>query len=544
MIRELSFDKEARNSLKEGVDALANAVRVTLGPKGRNVVIDKNFTTPHITKDGVTVAQEIQLEGRVPNIGAQMVKQIARKTADEAGDGTTTATVLAQSIFDEGLDALEAGYNPIDLQRGMQKAANSIVKYIEDVSVPVKDNLKEVAVVSTNGDHELGGIIAEIMEKIGREGTVTVENSNSHKTYYDIVEGQRYDSGYVSPYFATNTEKQSCEFKDTMVLVTNEKINDYLVIEPFVKVAHKSQKPLLIVCEEMSGQALALLLANKSQHGLQVCVIYAPGYAGQRAALLEDLAISTGATLIGQSYGNPFHVYNNNYDKAWNAFGYVEKCRVDRKGTVLIGGAIGSEAVAKRIEEVKAHRELEEDRMVRSRFDSRIATLSGGVAVLRIGGYSEVEIKEKKDRADDAIRAVQSSMEEGIVAGGGHTYICAKELVERPEYANDDEKEGGDIVFGAILAPFQHIAHNAGKDPYEIFEDGIDEQTGYDFRSDKYCNLMEEGIVDPAKVTRVALQNAVSIAALLLTTECVVYNKLTDLDVAMLQRGAQNNRFK
>ena len=542
MIKRITFDDDARGSLKEGVDALANAVKVTLGPKGRNVVIDKNFTTPHITKDGVTVAQSIELEDRVPNIGAQMVKNIARKTADEAGDGTTTATVLAQAIFNEGLDCLEQGYNPIDLQRGMQKAANSVVEYIKQEAKPV-DNLKEVAVVSTNGDEELGGIIAEILEKIGREGTVTVENSNSHKTYYEIVKGQRYDSGYISPYFATNVEKQSCEMTKPVILVTNEKITDYLTIEPFVKAAHANHVPLLIVCEEMSGQALHLLLANKTQIGLQVCVIYAPGYAGQRAALLEDLAVSTQATLIGQSYGRPFHLYNNDVQRAWDSLGYCEKAVVDRKGTVLFGDILSSEAVTKRIEEVKAHREAEEDPLVKTRFDSRIAMLTGGVAVLHIGGYSEVEIKEKKDRADDAIRAVQSSMEEGIVAGGGYTYLKASEEAKTPDYANEDEREGGSIVFDSIAYPFAQIAFNSGKDPDELLDE-MEDNHGYDFRNERYCDLMEEGIVDPAKVTRVAVQNAVSIASLLLTTECVVYNKLTDLDVAMLSKGAQMNRHK
>jgi len=540
MVRRVVFNADARQKLLSGISILANAVKVTLGPKGRNVIIDKNFITPHITKDGVTVAQDIILEERVPNIGCSMIKTIARKTAEEAGDGTTTATVLAHSIFSLGMKALDE-YNPIDIKRGMDKAVKSVTDYIKKVSTKVT-NLKEVAVIATNGDIEMGNLIAEIMGKIGKEGTVTVENSNSHKTYYEIVEGHKYDSGYISPYFVTNNDKQSVEFDNSMVLVTDEKINSYDVIEGFVQLCHSKGAPLLIICEEMSGQALYLLLANKANKGLQVCVTSAPGYGGQRKALLEDIAGSTGATLLGNSYGRPFHMYNGDKLKA-SVLGGAKRIVVNREGTIIIGGNASKDKIQNMISTIEQHRDLEPDKAVKELFTSRIARLKGGVAVLKVGGYSEVEVNEKKDRIDDAIRAVQSSMEEGIVAGGGTTYINAIGSINIKDAINVSEEKGMEIIKEALETPFNRIAINAGHDPKEIKKQ-ITTTIGYDFRDDEICDLLKKGIVDPAKVLRVALENAVSVSGLLLTTECIVYNKLTDIDVAMLAKGPQMNKHK
>src|SRR6056297_1969898 len=421
MIRNIKFKEEAREKLLAGVNTLADAVKVTLGPKGRNVVIDKNFTTPHITKDGVTVAQEVELEDRIENIAATMVKNVARKTADEAGDGTTTATVLAQDIFASGLKAIsDNSVNAISVKRGMDKTVNEVTSIIKEMSVPITEkSLKEVATISANGDEEMGSLIADIINAIGEDGTVTVEDSHTHETYYEIVDGQKYDSTYISPYFQTNTEKQSAELEKPAIFITNEKISKFGPIQKFVEFAYNNNKPLFIVCEEMVGEALHVLLANKQNRGLDVCVISAPGFAGQRAALLEDMAISTGAKLVGESYGLPLHLIKN----PSTVLGTSNKIICDRTGTVIINGASDENTIEKRISEIKKHRDLEEDIHVKTKFTERIARLEGGVAVLKVGGYSEVEVKEKKDRIDDAVRAVQSALQEGIVYGGGFTYV-------------------------------------------------------------------------------------------------------------------------
>jgi len=537
MIREVKSGEEARKQLLAGVDILANAVKVTLGPKGRNVIIDKNYSTPHITKDGVTVAQEIQLEDRIENMGATMVKNVASKTAQDAGDGTTTATVLAQAIFKQGMDALNENVNPIDLKRGMDKAVTDVTNFIKNKSIPVT-NISEVATISVNGDEDMGNMIAEVINAVGHSGLVTLGDSNTHETFYEIVEGQKYDSGYITPYFQTDTEKQTAELENPLILITNEKISQIGVLDRFVKFAHKHNKPLFIVCEEMTGEALHVLLANKQQRGLKVCVIYAPGFAGQRAALLEDMAISTGTNLIGDTYGSPFHLIT----KPEEFFGTAEKIIVDRSGTIILKGDATKGAVANRIKEVTAHRDLEDNSQVKERFNSRIATLSGGVAVLKVGGFSEVEVKEKKDRFDDGIRAVKSALEEGIVPGGGFTYLEAIDHNASIKNLPKDEKIGYSIVMGAIVEPFKTICNNAGKNSKNIHIKFNTTGKGYNFRTDKYVDLIKDGVVDPAKVTRVSLENAVSVAGLLLTTECVIKNKLTDLDIAMLSRGQEYNK--
>ncbi len=545
MVKNVLFGEEGREKLKVGVDTLANSVKVTLGPKGRNVIIDKNFTTPHITKDGVTVAQDITLNDRIENMGCTMVKNIARKTATEAGDGTTTATVLAQAIFNKGLKALTDNVNPIDLKRGMDRAVTGITTAIKNLSQPVKDNVIEVATISANGDEEIGGLVDEVIGAVGGDGTITVENSNNHETWYEIVEGQKYDSGYVSPYFITDVEKQTSELRNPYILITNEKITSYSVIQDFVQAAHSKHRAILIVCEEMGGEALHKLLANVSQKGLKACVTFAPAFAGQRVALLEDMAISTGATLIGDAYGRPFHHMNpKSNPKAMSALGTADRIIIDRTGTVIINGNSTKKELTQRVKEIKAHKELESNEQVKAKFSERIARLEGGVAVLHVGGFSETEVNEKKDRIDDAICAVRAALEEGVVPGGGFAYLTILDTVEKIGYENEDERLGGEIVFEAIKEPFKQIAENAGKNPEFILEHLTSLDAGYNFRTDEYVDLVEDGVIDPAKVTRVALENAVSVSGLLLTTECVVYNKLTDFDIAQLASGANMNKHK
>ncbi len=545
MVKDVLFGEEGREKLKVGVDTLANSVKVTLGPKGRNVIIDKNFTTPHITKDGVTVAQDITLNDRIENMGCTMVKNIARKTATEAGDGTTTATVLAQAIFNKGLKALTDNVNPIDLKRGMDRAVAGITTAIKGLSQPVKDNVIEVATISANGDEEIGGLVNEVIDAVGGEGTITVEDSPNHETWYEVVEGQKYDSGYVSPYFVTNIEKQTSELKNPYILITNEKITSFSVIQAFAQACHDEHRPILIVCEEMGGEALHKLLANVSQLGLKACVTFAPAFAGQRVALLEDMAISTGATLIGDAYGRPFHHMNpRSNSKAMSALGTADRVIIDRTGTVIINGNSTKEALTQRVKEIKAHREMESNEQVKEKFSERIARLEGGVAVLHVGGFSETEVNEKKDRIDDAICAVRAALEEGVVPGGGFAYLTILDTVEKIGYENEDERLGGEIVFEAIKEPFKQIAENAGKNPEFILEHLTSLDAGYNFRTDEYVDLVEDGVIDPAKVTRVALENAVSVSGLLLTTECVVYNKLTDFDIAQLASGANMNKHK
>lgn len=533
MIKEIAFGEEAKAKLKEGVDKLANAVKVTLGPKGRNVILDKNFITPHVTKDGVTVANEIVLNDRIENIACTMVKNIAKKTAEDAGDGTTTATVLAQAIFNAGLEAMKQNpdLNPIDLKRGMDIAVKEIVDYIKSVAIPVTD-LSQVTTISANGDEEIGNLVAEVIEKIGRDGSVTLEDSATHLTTYKIVDGQKYDCSYVSPYFITNPAKQSVEFEKPLIFVTDEKILDFKPIERFVKYAWDNKRPLHIICEEMNGEALAILLANKTQKGLRVNVTFAPGFGGQRKALLEDIAISTGATLVGNSYGLPFHMVKDE----GSIFGTADKIIVDRSGTLFINGNSTKEAVENRIAEIESHRDLEPNKQVKERFSARIATLQGGVAVINVGGFSEAEVKEKKDRIDDAVCAAKASLEEGIVKGGGYTYLDATKR-SSATLQNESYKIGHGIIYAAIEQPFRQICLNSGKEVVDILTTYFDEGEEYNFRTEVFVNLIDDGVVDPAKVTRVALENAVSIAGLLLTTECVIYNKHTDTDIAYMAAG-------
>jgi len=536
MIRKVTFGEEAKDKLLAGVNTLANAVKVTLGPKGRNVIIDKNFINPHITKDGVTVAQEIELEDRVENMGATMVKNIAKKTAEQAGDGTTTATILAQSIFQTGLDVInKKEVNPIELKRLMDKAVANIVEHIKANAKPIEDHqLEEIATIASNGDHELGNLIGALMRQIGVNGTVTIEDSNTPLTYYELTDGQKYDCSYISPYFITEIERQVASLDKPLILITNEKINKFQPIQRFVEYAYTNNRSLLIVCEEMNGEALHVLLANKQQKGLKVAAVFAPGFAGQRAALLEDMALSTGATLVGDGYGLPFH-----HIKAVDSvFGFAEKVKIDRTGTVIINGNASKELIDKRIKEIEAHRDLESDNKVKERFSSRIATLNGGVGIIKVGGYSEVEVKEKKDRIDDAVCAVKSAMEEGVIPGASWAYLTAPV----PKYPNVGEA----IIYEAIYKPFMEMSNNAGlegEDFLNCYQAG--KYSGYDFRNlEPVKDLLKSKIVDPAKVSRVALENAVSVAGLLLTTECVIQNKLTDLDIAMIARGADHNRLK
>lgn len=548
MVKKVAFGEEVKSKLQAGVDTLADAVKVTLGPKGRNVIIDKNFSTPHITKDGVTVAQEITVDGRIENIAVTMLKNIARKTADEAGDGTSTATVLAQHIFKEGLKLIKKDSNPIQIKREMDEAVAKVVSYIKDNAIPVESDkhIYDIAKVSANGDEEIANLITDVIREVSREGVVTVEDSETHKTYFELVQGHKYDCSYVSPYFVTNTESQTAELDKPLILITNEKVNKFQPIQRFVEYAYTNNRSLLIVCEEMGGEALHVLLANKQQKGLKVAVVFAPGFAGQRAALLEDMAVATDAKLVGDGYGLPFHHVTNSA----TVFGEAEKVRIDRTGTIILNGKASEEKIQERIEVIKSHRDLEPDLKVKERFSSRIGTLSGKVAVIKVGGFSEVEVKEKKDRIDDALCAARAAIDEGIIPGAGWVYLTSSVLDEAIyDDITNDPSDGAWIIYSAITKPFQEMCNNAGLTyesiiDYYMPKDEENIHNGFDFRNETPVNLYEAGIIDPAKVARVALENAVSIAGLLLTTECVVYNKLTDLDIAMLSRGAEHNRMK
>lgn len=548
MNKQVAFGEEVKSKLLAGVNTLANAVKVTLGPKGRNVIIDKNYITPHLTKDGVTVAQEISVVDRIENIAVTMVKSIAKKTADEAGDGTTTATVLAQHIFTEGLNMIQHDMNPIQIKAEMEEAVKNVVEYIQKCSVPVQteEEIYNIAKISANGDEELAKLVTEVIGEVGAEGVVTVETSDTHHTYFNVIKGQKYDCSYVSPYFVTNTSKQSVELEKPLILITNEKISKFQPIQRFAEYAFTNNRSLLIVCEEMVGEALHALLANKHQKGLKIAAINAPGFGGQRAALLEDMAVATSATLVGDSYGLPFH----HVKSSEAVFGEAEKIVIDRSGTVIINGKSDENIISERVSVIKEHRDLEPDKHVKERFSSRIATLNGKVALLKVGGYSEVEVKEKKDRLDDALCAVRAAIEEGIVPGAGWVYLTALVKDDKiSKHYNNETTTGGSIIYEAIKRPFYEMCKNAGLDPEEIIKcyynnSDINDSKGYDFRQDKIVDLLKSGIIDPAKVSRVALENAVSIAGLLLTTECVVYNTFTDYDLGMLSKGEKYNRIQ
>lgn len=521
MAKQVLFNVDARDGLKRGVDALANAVKVTLGPKGRNVVIDKKFGSPTITKDGVSVAKEVELEDSIENMGAQMLKEVASKTADIAGDGTTTATVLAQAIVTAGLKNVAAGANPMDLKRGIDKAVTEVVKNLKAQSKEVgSDNKKieQVATISANNDEIIGSLIANAMEKVGKDGVITVEEAKGTETEVKTVEGMQFDRGYLSPYFVTNPEKMETELEAPYILITDKKISNMKELLPVLEPVAQSGKPLLIIAEDVDGEALATLVVNKLRGSLKIAAVKAPGFGDRRKAMLEDIAILTGGTMISEERG--FKLDNATLD----LLGTAEKVSIDKDNTTLINGAGSEDDIKARIGQIKAQIETTTSDYDKEKLQERLAKLSGGVAVLYIGAASEVEMKEKKDRVDDALHATRAAVEEGIVAGGGVAYIRAIEALEGMEGANADETTGMQIVRRAIEEPLRQIVANAGGEGSIIVQkvrEGKDD-FGYNARTEVYENLIGAGVIDPTKVSRVALENAASVSSMLLTTECLL----------------------
>ncbi|UNZ00181.1 chaperonin GroEL [Zhouia spongiae] len=521
MAKNIQFDTEARDGLKRGVDALANAVKVTLGPKGRNVIISKSFGAPSVTKDGVSVAKEIELEDPLEDMGAQMVKEVASKTNDLAGDGTTTATVLAQAIVKEGLKNVAAGANPMDLKRGIDKAVEAIVKNLGKQSQEVgdsSDKIKQVAAISANNDDSIGELIATAFNKVGKEGVITVEEAKGTDTYVDVVEGMQFDRGYLSPYFVTNSEKMITDLENPYILLFDKKISSMKDLLPVLEPVAQSGKPLLIIAEDVDGEALATLVVNKLRGALKIAAVKAPGFGDRRKAMLEDIAILTGGTVISEERG--FNLENATVDM----LGTAEKVTIDKDNTTIVNGAGDHDNVTARVNQIKAQIETTTSDYDKEKLQERLAKLAGGVAVLYVGAASEVEMKEKKDRVDDALHATRAAVEEGIVAGGGVALVRAKNVLEGIEADNDDEATGIQIVARAIEAPLRTIVENAGKEGSVVAAKVSEgkEDFGYNAKTDEYVNMLAAGIIDPKKVTRIALENAASVSGMILTTECAL----------------------
>ena len=521
MAKEIKFDIESRDALKRGVDALANAVKVTLGPKGRNVVIEKSFGAPHVTKDGVSVAKEIELEDKVENMGAQMVKEVASKTNDIAGDGTTTATVLAQAIVREGLKNVAAGANPMDLKRGIDKAVSAVVENLKSQSQQVGDNndkIKQVASVSANNDETIGGLIADAFARVGKEGVITVEEAKGIDTTVDVVEGMQFDRGYQSPYFVTNPDKMVAELDNPYILLVEKKISSMKELLPVLEPVAQQGKSLLIISEEVEGEALATLVVNKLRGSLKIAAVKAPGFGDRRKAMLEDIAILTGGQVISEERG--FTMENASIE----LLGKAEKVVIDKDNTTIVNGAGDDAQIKARVNQIKAQLESTTSDYDREKLQERLAKLAGGVAVLYVGAASEVEMKEKKDRVDDALHATRAAVEEGIVAGGGVALVRAIESLNNLSGANQDENTGIRIVKRAIEEPLRQIVANAGGEGSVIVAKVAEGKAdfGYNAKTDEFVNMLEAGIIDPTKVTRVALENAASVAGMLLTTECVI----------------------
>jgi len=521
MAKEIKFNIDARDQLKKGVDKLADAVKVTLGPKGRNVVIEKKFGAPAITKDGVSVAKEIELADPYENIGAQMVKEVASKTGDDAGDGTTTATVLAQAIINVGLKNVTAGANPMDLKRGIDKAVAKVVEGIKAHAQLIGDDynkIKSVAKVSANGDDTIGALIAEAMEKVKTEGVITVEEAKGTDTYVDVVEGMQFDRGYISPYFVTNTEKMAAEMDHPFILIHDKKISTMKDLLPVLEQTAQTGRPLMIVAEDVDGEALATLVVNRLRGSLKVCAVKAPGFGDRRKEMLEDLAVLTGGTVITEEKGMKLE------DASLDLLGQAEKITVDKENTTVVAGAGEQAAIDGRVAMIKKQIETTTSDYDKEKLQERLAKLAGGVAVLYVGAASEVEMKEKKDRVDDALSATRAAVEEGIVPGGGVMYIRAIASLEGLTGENEDETTGVEIVKRAIEEPLRQIVANSGKEGAVVVQKVKEGEGdfGYNARVDEYQNLLETGVIDPAKVTRVALENAASIAGMFLTTECVL----------------------
>jgi chaperonin GroEL len=518
----IKFNTEARTKLKVGVDTLADAVKVTLGPKGRNVVIGKQYGTPHVTKDGVTVAKEIELEDEVENLGAQMVKEVASKTADVAGDGTTTATVLAQAIVTEGMKSVAAGANPIDLKRGIDKTVTDVVRYLKDISTTVGtdiERIKQIATISANNDNTIGGLIAEAMKVVGKDGVITVEEAKGTETEMKTVDGMQFDRGYLSPYFVTNTEKMLVEMDSPYILLVDKKISSMKEILPILEPVHQSGRPLLIIAEDLDGDALSTLVVNRVRGSIKVAAVKAPGFGDSRTEQLYDLAKLTGATVFNDQTG-----VSLDDEDAMSMLGEAEKIEIDKDKTTIINGAGGATDIQERVDQIKTQIESSSSDYEKEKLQERLAKLSGGVAVLYIGAPTEIEMKEKKDRVDDALNATRAAVEEGIVAGGG---IALRRFKNTDTFDNKDEGWGRDIVLNALKAPFNTIMSNAGLNG-DVIWNSLKPGNGYDARIGKQCDMVKAGIIDPTKVTRAAIENAASVASMILMTECVVVDETTE----------------
>ena len=536
MAKEIKFNIEAREMMKQGVDQLANAVKVTLGPKGRNVVIEKKFGAPQITKDGVTVAKEIELEDHFENTGAQLVKSVASKTGDDAGDGTTTATILAQAIVTEGLKNVTAGANPMDLKRGIDKAVKAVVDFIKESSEQVGDNydkIEQVATVSANNDAEIGKLLADAMRKVSKDGVITIEESKSRDTSIGVVEGMQFDRGYLSAYFVTDADKLECVMENPYILIYDKKISNIKEFLPILQPAAESGRPLLVIAEDVDSEALTTLVVNRLRGGLKICAVKAPGFGDRRKAMLEDIAVLTGGTVISEEKGLSL-------DKATlEMLGTCDKVTVSKDNTTIVNGAGQKEAIANRVAQIKKEIENTTSSYDKEKLQERLAKLAGGVAVLYVGANSEVEMKEKKDRVDDALCATRAAIEEGVVAGGGTTYIRALAALEGLKGDNADEQTGINIIERAIEEPLRQIVTNAGGEGAVVVQKVREGKGdfGYNARTDTYEDMRKAGIVDPAKVARVALENAASIAGMFLTTECLIVDK-PEKEPAMPMGGA------
>jgi chaperonin GroEL len=519
--KDVKFSRDAREGIARGVDILANAVRVTLGPKGRNVLIDKSFGAPRITKDGVTVAKEIELKDKFENMGAQMIKAVASKTHDHAGDGTTTATVLAQAIVREGMKSVSAGVDPMDLKRGIDVAVTAVVAELRARSKPVDNNqeIAQVGIVSANGDEIVGRKIAEAMEKVGKEGVITIEEASGVEFELDVVEGMQFDRGYLSPYFITNTEKMLVELQDPHILVHEKKLSNLPALLPVLEAVVQSGRPLLIIAEDIEGEALATLVVNKLRGGLKVAAIKAPGFGDRRKAMLEDIAILTKSEVISEELGIKLE------NVTLEMLGTAKRVTIDKDTTTLVDGAGAADSIKGRVEAIRAQIENTTSDYDREKLQERLAKLTGGVAIIKVGGASEVEVKERKDRVDDALHATRAAVEEGIVPGGGTALLYASKTLDGLNPVNADQRRGIDIVRRALQAPLRQIAENAGHDGGVVagrLLDGKDENLGFNAQTEQYENLFQSGVIDPTKVVRTALQDAASVAGLLITTEAAV----------------------
>jgi chaperonin GroEL len=522
--KEVRFQTDARDRMLRGIDTLAHAVRVTLGPKGRNVVLDKSFGAPRITKDGVTVAKEIELADKFENMGAQMIREVATRTSDQAGDGTTTATVLAHAIVREGVKAVAAGLNPMDLKRGIESAVEAVVEDLKKRSKKVSTNeeIAQVGTISANGDREVGEMLSKAMQKVGNEGVITVEEAKSLDTELDVVEGMQFDRGYISPYFVTNAEKMVCELDDPFILIHEKKLSSLQPLLPLLEAVVQSGKPLLIIAEEVEGEALATLVVNKLRGGLKVAAVKAPGFGDRRKAMLEDIAILTAGQTISEDLGIKLE------NVTLNMLGKAKKARIEKENTTIIDGAGKKADIQGRIGQIRAQIEETTSDYDREKLQERLAKLAGGVAIIRVGGSTEVEVKERKDRVDDAMHATRAAVEEGIVAGGGVALLYASKVLAKLKPANDDQKVGIDIVRRALQTPARQIAENAGVDGSIVIgklQDKSDANYGYDAQTGEYVDMLKAGIIDPTKVVRLALQDAASVAGLLVTTEAMVAEK-------------------